>query len=107
DVASYTSEAALREQRLAELRKSREADASLAAGLKAVEDVLDWRNWTVDKLELQLLKAKGVSLALPPDARSGFGKVLSLLNEMAESPAHRGVMRRLNVPKNVTVTRRN
>ncbi|HYT93917.1 MAG TPA: hypothetical protein VEL76_34680 [Gemmataceae bacterium] len=175
EVARGLYEVAQREQELNAILKDREGLAALAVGLDGVERMLDWRTWTVDKIELQLRKAPGVSQALrdgtrfaltekafaslrsagvpdavlakftflqdrefatqepfvlalaatlskeelarfeslllthtrdkQPEAQAGFDKVFALLAGMVDDPSMRGVIRQLNIPERVTVTR--
>jgi hypothetical protein len=81
----------------------------LAGARAAVERLLDWRTWTVDKIELQL-KRKEVREALRSSGREAdlkaFDSVLTKLAELADSPRLRGTMRQLNIPKMVTVYQR-
>jgi hypothetical protein len=69
--------------------------------------MLDWHNWTVDKIELQLERAD-VRQAMKDGHSSsynGFDKMLQGLKELADSPVMRNTVRQLNVPKLVTVNR--
>jgi hypothetical protein len=74
----------------------------------AVERLLDWRTWTVDKIELQL-KRKDVRDALRKGHEADlktFERVLTALAELADSPRMRGTLRQLRIPEVVTAHRR-
>ncbi|MCI0457402.1 MAG: hypothetical protein L0Z62_10575 [Gemmataceae bacterium] len=91
-----------------ELTQARSALNQSLQGLDAVERLFDWRNWTVDRLELQL-KRKDVRDALKLQHESGYNaldNVLKALAELADSPRMRGTMRMLSVPELVTVEHR-
>src|SRR5262249_26696199 len=76
---------------------------------EALERLLDWHAWTIDKIELQL-KRKDVRDALRAAGREADLKalegVLTRLAEQADSPRYRGTLRQLRVPQMVTVHQR-
>ncbi len=73
---------------------------------EAVERLLDWHNFTFDRLESQALEKAPVRQAMKDghmDAYKALEKIRDELRDLAESPRMRGTLRQLNVPARVTV----
>src|SRR5262249_44693117 len=82
--------------------------ARKAQALQAVDDLLNWKTWTVDRIELQLNNGP-VRQAMRDGhepAYSALEKVFGELGELADSPGMRGTLRQLPIPKRVTAHRR-
>ncbi len=90
----------------AALAADRAAKVGTAA---AVERLLDWHTWTVDKLELQHRRVD-VREALRASGHGAtdkaFETLFTALAELADSPRMRGTLRQLKIPEHVTVYRR-
>jgi hypothetical protein len=76
-----------------------------ASATEAVTELLTWRDWTVDKLQLQL-ERNSVRRALRaehPADLAALEAVLTRLEELAESPRMSRRLRKLTVPAKVDV----
>ena len=79
----------------------------------AVNKLLDWKEWTVDRIALQMKKDPVVKNTPPVsvylreiDAYSALEAVFDRLGDMADSPWMSRTLRRLSVPATVTVIAR-
>ena len=87
-------------------RPEHRAAISQAHAEDAVERLLDWQTWTIDKIELQLqrrdvreaFRAAGQEASL-----QGFENVLSELSRLADNPHMSRTLRQLKVPAEVRV----
>jgi hypothetical protein len=79
-----------------------------AGALEAVEQLLDWRGWTVDRIDLQLGPPEKTDVREPlrrahPQALRKFEDVFAELDRLAELPRMSRRLRRLEVPSEVYV----
>src|SRR5262249_11905663 len=80
---------------------------------RAPGSLLDWERWTVDKLQEQLRRSDVYTLMRDPQraaekspSEAALEDVLSRLAELADSARMYGTLRRLDIPKNITVVQR-
>ncbi len=91
-------------RREAQKPASRQAIASVQAE-QAVEDLLDWRTWTVDRLAKQEEEGE-VRRALRdqlPQAHQALVEVMARLQDLAERPSMARRLRQLEIPDQVHV----
>jgi hypothetical protein len=95
-------------------RKSLENQtAQLNGAVRALDGLLDWQRWTVDKLQEQLRRSDVYTLMRDPQraaekspSEAALEDVLSKLAELADSARMYGTLRRLDIPKTITVVQR-
>jgi hypothetical protein len=74
---------------------------------EAVQRLLAWRDWTVDKIWLQIGPVEKSDVRAPmrvlhPEAVKGFEDVFAKLEELAETPSMSRCLRKLEVPTEVS-----
>ena len=83
----------------------REMVASGVGSVQALHDLLDWRSWSVDKIELQE-KRGDIRRALRkehPQAHQALQEIFGKLAELADSPRYSRTLRKLVIPRSIQV----
>jgi hypothetical protein len=104
--------ASLQERPTGEVRKAIEADASLRKALQqagatdAVDQLLNWQRWTMDRIDLQRERSEVRAPLSQLGAYAALREVFAKLDELAESPSMSRTLRKLIVPQEVHVIAR-
>lgn len=103
---------ALQDRTTGDVRKAIDADSLLMRNLKdagatdAIDELLNWRRWTVDKIALQEQRSEvRIPLRQLP-AHEALEEVLGQLEERAAEPSMSRTLRKLVIPQEVKVIAR-
>jgi hypothetical protein len=104
--------ATLQDRPVGEVRKAIAADESLQHSLKeagatdAVDQLLNWQRWTMDRIGLQMERPEVRMPLRETPAHTALEEIFAKLNELADSPSMSRTLRKLVVLQEVRVIAR-